>query len=91
MRLLGRVVLAMRTRTGKQDCYLNEFLKFKHVDDLIKVAHDLDILDQTKDLTQFNKPSVGRKIGRLMNRCCIVFYGEAMRRNEEEGETCYET
>ena len=33
LRLLGRVVLAMRTRTGKQDCYLNEFLKVKYFDD----------------------------------------------------------
>ena len=72
LRLLGRVVLAMRTQTGKPDCYLNEFLKVKHVDDLIKVANDLADLDQTKDLAQFNKPSVGQKIGRLLNRYCIV-------------------
>ena len=72
LRLLGRVVLAMRTRTGKQDCYLNEFLKDKHIDDLITVAHDLADIDQTKDLAQFNKPPVGQKIGRLLNSSCIV-------------------
>ena len=55
------------------------------------MAHDLADLDQTKDLVQFNKPSVGQKIGRLLNRCCIVLDGEAMRRNDEEGEKCNET
>ena len=29
LRLLGPVVLAMRTRTDKQDCYLIQFLKVK--------------------------------------------------------------
>ena len=48
LRLLGRVVLAMSTRTGKQDCYLNEFLKVKYFDDLIKVAHDLADVDKQK-------------------------------------------
>ena len=91
LRLLGRVVLAMRTQTGKQDCYLNEYLKVKYFDYLIKVAHNLTDLDQTNDLAQFNKPSVGQRILRLMNRCCIVFDGEAMGRKDEGGEKSNET
>ena len=70
-------------------CYLNALLKVKYFDDLIKVAHHLADLDQTKDLAQFNKPSVGQKIGRLLNRCCIVLDGEAMRRNNVD--KCNET
>ena len=91
LRLLGRVVLAMRTQTGKQDCYLNEYLKVKYFDYLIKVAHNLTDLDQTNDLAQFNKPSVGQRILRLMNRCCIVLDGEAMGKKDEGGEKSNET
>ena len=86
LRLLGRLILAMRLQTGKQDFYLSEFLKVKYFDDLIKVAHNLADIDQTKDQAHFNKPSVGQKIGRLLTRCCIVLDGEAMRKNDEEEE-----
>ena len=67
-------------------CYLNALLKVKYFDDLIKVAHNLADLDQTKDLAQFNESSVRQKIGRLLNRCCIVFDGEAMRKTTRRGK-----
>ena len=49
LRLLGRVVLIMRTRTGKQDCYLSEFLKVKYLADVDKQKIWLNSMNHQKD------------------------------------------
>ncbi|MEW8543328.1 MAG: hypothetical protein AB2693_07305 [Candidatus Thiodiazotropha sp.] len=86
LRLLGRLVLEMRKITGIKDGYLEDFMKCAHFDRLIDASCTLARMVETGVAATFKKPTVGRKIGRLLKQCSFVMEGQASRNEDDVKE-----
>ena len=64
----------MRETTGIQDRYLIDFLRIEYFDKLVETAHTFAVMDESKDIAKFVKPTVVLKKV-FMNKCCMVLEG----------------
>lgn len=86
IRLLGRLVEALRDEFKIPEGYLKDFLCPKNFDGIVESARKLSLKEETEDSLVLKKYSVALKCGPSLNKCCIILKGMARRRSNEEDE-----
>ena len=86
LRLLGRLVKALREEFKNPTGHLKDFLRPKNFDGIVEAAKSLSMKEETEDSIVLKKYSVALKCGPSLNKCCIIMKGIARRASDEESE-----
>ena len=86
LRLLGRLVLALREIFKTNNGYLKDFLRPRNFDGIVEAARNLSAKEETEDSLLLRKYSVALKCGPTLNKCCVIMKGIARRQSDEEAE-----
>ena len=87
MRSLERLLEMLRTRPGKENCCLSDFITPSSFDDSVEATRELytfSINEDNDNLASVKTPSLALKSGHSLKRCAALLRGVALRKREKD-------